>query len=98
MPSEVAEVPGEGVVGSVDGHKVIVGGDDFVAKRVGRDLEIGLCRRFRSQNRTRMSVRHQPPAIFTHQVVGDNLQSDRLLVSRNSHFIGSSTLLSAVWP
>ncbi|MFZ5729323.1 heavy metal translocating P-type ATPase [Propylenella binzhouense] len=36
VPSEVAEVPGEGVVGSVDGHKVIVGGDDFVAKRVGR--------------------------------------------------------------
>ncbi|MFT6272818.1 MAG: heavy metal translocating P-type ATPase [Dinoroseobacter sp.] len=36
IPSEVAEVPGEGVVGSVDGQKVIVGGDDFVARRVGR--------------------------------------------------------------
>ncbi len=36
VPSEVTEVPGEGVVGSVEGHKVIVGGDDFVAKRVGR--------------------------------------------------------------
>lgn len=36
VPSEVAEIPGEGVVGHVDGHKVIVGGDGFVAKRVGR--------------------------------------------------------------
>jgi heavy metal translocating P-type ATPase len=36
IPSEVAEVPGEGVVGSVDGQKVFVGGDDFVARRVGR--------------------------------------------------------------
>lgn len=36
VPSEVAEVPGEGVVGSVDGHNVIVGGDGFVARRVGR--------------------------------------------------------------
>lgn len=36
IPSEVAEVPGEGVVGSVEGHKVIVGGDGFVAERVGR--------------------------------------------------------------
>ena len=36
VPSEVAEIPGEGVVGTVDGHKVIVGGDGFVAKRVGR--------------------------------------------------------------
>lgn len=34
VPSEVAEVPGEGVVGSVDGHKVIVGGDAFVARHV----------------------------------------------------------------
>jgi heavy metal translocating P-type ATPase len=36
VPLEVAEVPGEGVVGSVEGHEVMVGGDDFVAKRVGR--------------------------------------------------------------
>ena len=36
MPSEVAEIPGEGVVGSVEGRKVIVGGDGFVARRVGR--------------------------------------------------------------
>ncbi|CUH67458.1 Silver exporting P-type ATPase [Thalassovita gelatinovora] len=36
VPSEVAEIPGEGVVGSVEGHKVIVGGDGFVANRVGR--------------------------------------------------------------
>ena len=35
MPSEVAESPGEGVVGSVEGHKIYVGGDDFVAQRVG---------------------------------------------------------------
>lgn len=36
VPSEVAEIPGEGVIGHVDGHKVVVGGDDYVAKRVGR--------------------------------------------------------------
>ncbi|MEZ5676502.1 MAG: HAD-IC family P-type ATPase [Thalassovita sp.] len=36
VPSEVAEIPGEGVVGHVEGHKVIVGGDAFVASRVGR--------------------------------------------------------------
>jgi P-type E1-E2 ATPase len=36
LPSEVAEIPGEGVVGVVDGHRVVVGGDSFVAKRVGR--------------------------------------------------------------
>jgi heavy metal translocating P-type ATPase len=36
VPDEVAEVPGEGVVGTVEGHKVIVGGDNFVARRVGR--------------------------------------------------------------
>jgi heavy metal translocating P-type ATPase len=35
-PSEVAEIPGEGVIGSVEGHRVFVGGDDFVARRVGR--------------------------------------------------------------
>ncbi|MGI1661466.1 heavy metal translocating P-type ATPase [Palleronia sp. KMU-117] len=36
VPSEVAEIPGEGVVGRVDGRTVIVGGEGFVAKRVGR--------------------------------------------------------------
>ena len=36
VPSEVTEIPGEGVVGSVDGHQVIVGGDGFVTRRVGR--------------------------------------------------------------
>ena len=38
VPSEVAELPGEGVIGSVDGKKVIVGGDAFVADRAGRTL------------------------------------------------------------
>jgi P-type E1-E2 ATPase len=36
VPSEVAEIPGEGVVGHVEGREVIVGGDGFVAGRVGR--------------------------------------------------------------
>lgn len=35
VPSDVAEFPGEGVSGKVDGHEVIVGGEDFVATRVG---------------------------------------------------------------
>jgi heavy metal translocating P-type ATPase len=34
-PSEVTEVPGEGVAGRIEGHDVVVGGDDFVAHRVG---------------------------------------------------------------
>ncbi|WP_019953302.1 heavy metal translocating P-type ATPase [Yoonia vestfoldensis] len=36
LPSGVAEIPGEGVTGDVDGRHVIVGGDGFVAGRVGR--------------------------------------------------------------
>ncbi|MCX7646616.1 MAG: heavy metal translocating P-type ATPase [Rhodobacteraceae bacterium] len=35
VPSEVAEVPGDGVAGRVEGHAVIVGGDGFVAARLG---------------------------------------------------------------
>ncbi len=35
VPSEVAELPGEGVVGHVEGRPVIVGGDGFVARRAG---------------------------------------------------------------
>ena len=35
-PSEVEEIPGEGVVGQVEGRRVIVGGEGFVAKRAGR--------------------------------------------------------------
>lgn len=35
VPSEVAEIPGEGVVGHVEGRTVLVGGDGFVASRVG---------------------------------------------------------------
>ena len=34
-PSEVREIAGEGVVGRVEGHAVFVGGDRFVAMRVG---------------------------------------------------------------
>ncbi len=36
VPSEVAEVPGEGVAGRVEGRSVVIGGDDFVARKVGR--------------------------------------------------------------
>ncbi len=36
VPSEVVEVPGDGVVGHVEGREVIVGGLGFVAARVGR--------------------------------------------------------------
>lgn len=36
IPTEVAEVPGEGILGYVEGRHVIVGGDGFVASRVGR--------------------------------------------------------------
>lgn len=36
VPSDVAEIPGEGVVGHVEGREVVVGGDGFVASRVGR--------------------------------------------------------------
>ncbi len=35
VPTDVQEIPGEGVVGIVDGRKVIVGGDGFVVRRVG---------------------------------------------------------------
>jgi heavy metal translocating P-type ATPase len=36
IPEDVAEIPGEGVIGFIDGRQVIVGGDGFVAARVGR--------------------------------------------------------------
>ncbi len=36
VPSDVAETPGEGIAGCVDGRKVIVGGDGFVRGHVGR--------------------------------------------------------------
>ncbi|RXF75582.1 heavy metal translocating P-type ATPase [Hansschlegelia zhihuaiae] len=39
VPSDVAETPGEGVVGLVDGRKVVVGGHGFVAKRVRRIVD-----------------------------------------------------------
>ncbi len=35
VPSEVTEVPGEGVIGRVGGREVVVGGDAFVRSRVG---------------------------------------------------------------
>jgi heavy metal translocating P-type ATPase len=35
VPEEVTEVPGEGVIGLVAGRRVIVGGEGFVASRVG---------------------------------------------------------------
>ena len=36
IPEDVAEIPGEGVIGFIDGRQVIVGGESFVAGRVGR--------------------------------------------------------------
>ena len=38
VPSDVTEIAGEGVVGWVEGHTLIVGGDKFVGQRVGRTL------------------------------------------------------------
>jgi heavy metal translocating P-type ATPase len=35
VPGDVVEIPGEGVLGHVEGRHVIVGGDGFVAGRVG---------------------------------------------------------------
>ncbi len=35
IPSDVVELPGEGVAGSIEGSDVIVGGDRFVAWRIG---------------------------------------------------------------
>jgi heavy metal translocating P-type ATPase len=35
VPVDVAEVPGEGVIGRVDGRVVVVGGDGFVRSQVG---------------------------------------------------------------
>ncbi|WBL32833.1 heavy metal translocating P-type ATPase [Sinirhodobacter sp. HNIBRBA609] len=35
LPTEVAEIPGEGVLGHIDGKSVLVGGDRFVTERVG---------------------------------------------------------------
>ncbi|SNT75668.1 heavy metal translocating P-type ATPase [Paracoccus seriniphilus] len=37
VPSAVTEIPGEGVEGTVDGHQVVVGGNDYVARRIGQE-------------------------------------------------------------
>ena len=39
VPSEVTEIPGEGVAGSIEGRDVLVGGAEFVARRVGSPSE-----------------------------------------------------------
>lgn len=36
VPQEVTEIPGEGVIGLIEGRQVIVGGNGFVAARVGQ--------------------------------------------------------------
>ncbi len=36
MPSNIAEIAGEGVVGHVEGREVLVGGEDFVMQRLGQ--------------------------------------------------------------
>ena len=36
LPSQVSEIPGEGVIGRLEGRDVIVGGADFVSARIGR--------------------------------------------------------------
>ena len=36
IPTNVSEEAGEGVVGDIEGHKVIVGGDDFVLRQIGQ--------------------------------------------------------------
>lgn len=36
IPRDVVEIPGEGVIGLIDGRQVIVGGDGFVVARVGQ--------------------------------------------------------------
>ncbi|TPE53679.1 heavy metal translocating P-type ATPase [Amaricoccus solimangrovi] len=40
-PEEVAEIPGEGVAGLVEGRPVLVGGHGFVARRLGASPEAG---------------------------------------------------------
>ena len=39
VPSEVAEIPGEGVAGRVEGRAVVVGGHGFVRERLGLEPE-----------------------------------------------------------
>lgn len=39
VPSEVTEIPGEGVAGRVDGRAVVVGGHGFVTARLGQAAE-----------------------------------------------------------
>jgi heavy metal translocating P-type ATPase len=36
VPSDVVETPGEGVAGTVEGHRVVVGGNSFVAGHTGQ--------------------------------------------------------------
>jgi heavy metal translocating P-type ATPase len=36
VPSDVVETPGEGVAGTVEGHRLVVGGNSFVARHTGQ--------------------------------------------------------------
>ena len=38
IPSEVVETPGEGIAGTVEGHKVLVGGLRFIAAKLGSNV------------------------------------------------------------
>ena len=37
VPTDIEEIPGEGVAARVDGHSVVVGGTGFVTRRIGTD-------------------------------------------------------------
>jgi heavy metal translocating P-type ATPase len=39
VPTEVTEAPGEGVAGKVEGSELLVGGDKFVARRIGYNID-----------------------------------------------------------
>jgi heavy metal translocating P-type ATPase len=80
VPSEVAETPGEGIVGTVEGHRVVVGGINFVAGKIGN---------------ARMSLpQHDAfPGALTMAVAVDNTFAGFLVFADESR-TGTKTLLT----
>jgi len=68
VPADVAEIPGEGIAGRVEGRQVIVGGLHFVAGRIGGNLHPLL-------------GRDRPPGALAAAVVADGKLIGVLLLS-----------------
>ncbi len=92
VPSEVAETPGEGVVGRVDGRKVLVGGTRFVA----RHLAVGATRALRQKAPGAVTVAVAIDGKFAGELVlSDALRAGTEALLRNLRHLGVERIVLA---